>query len=95
MRYYEAELHRIRGELLLMQNNLNAGQPESCFQRAIEVRTNAERQILGVARDHELSPPARTTEPPRRSAYDAGGGVRLACRRVRYCEPKADKDSGL
>ena len=36
-RYYEAELHRMRGELLLMQNNLNAGQAESCFQRAIEV----------------------------------------------------------
>ena len=27
----------MRGELLLMQNNLNAGQAESCFQRAIEV----------------------------------------------------------
>ncbi|MBV8359969.1 MAG: hypothetical protein JO189_18835, partial [Deltaproteobacteria bacterium] len=37
VRYYEAELHRIRGELVLTQNDLNAGQAKSCFQRAIEI----------------------------------------------------------
>jgi predicted ATPase len=33
----EAELYRLKGELLLMQDELSAGQAESCFQRAIEV----------------------------------------------------------
>jgi class 3 adenylate cyclase/tetratricopeptide (TPR) repeat protein len=35
-RFSEAELHRVHGELLLMQDPSNAGQAESCFQRAIE-----------------------------------------------------------
>jgi predicted ATPase len=36
-RYYEAELHRVHGELLLLRNDLNAAQAESCFRQAIEV----------------------------------------------------------
>jgi predicted ATPase len=36
-RYYEAELHRIRGELLLMQSTPAEEQAESCFQKAIDV----------------------------------------------------------
>jgi predicted ATPase len=34
---YEAELYRLKGELLLMQDDLSAAQAESCFQRASEV----------------------------------------------------------
>ena len=36
-RYYEAELYRLKGELLLMQNAINVAQAESCFRQAIEV----------------------------------------------------------
>jgi class 3 adenylate cyclase/predicted ATPase len=36
-RYYQAELWRLRGELLLKQNDLNTAQSENCFKRAIEV----------------------------------------------------------
>jgi len=36
-RYYEPEIHRLKGELLLMQNNSNAGEAQRCFQRAIEI----------------------------------------------------------
>jgi predicted ATPase len=41
-RYYEAELYRLKGELLLMQGNVTEAeasfhQAESCFQHAIEV----------------------------------------------------------
>jgi tetratricopeptide (TPR) repeat protein len=36
-RCYEAELHRLKGELLLMQNAMNVAQAESCFQQAIEL----------------------------------------------------------
>ena len=35
-RYYEGELHRLRGELLLAQNSSNA-QAEECFRTAIDV----------------------------------------------------------
>jgi predicted ATPase len=36
-RLNEAEFHRVKGELLLAQDNLNAAQAESCFQRAVEI----------------------------------------------------------
>jgi predicted ATPase/class 3 adenylate cyclase len=36
-RYYEAETHRLKGELLLRQSDLNAAQAQSCFERAIEI----------------------------------------------------------
>jgi predicted ATPase len=36
-RVYEAEAHRLKGELLLKQNNSNAAEAQSCFQRAIEI----------------------------------------------------------
>jgi predicted ATPase len=35
-RYYEAELHRLKGELLLAQNSSNA-QAQECFRTAIDV----------------------------------------------------------
>jgi class 3 adenylate cyclase/predicted ATPase len=36
-RYYEAEMHRLQGELLLKQNDSNASEAQNCFQRAIEI----------------------------------------------------------
>ena len=35
--YYEAEMHRLKGELLLRQDNSNAAEAQNCFQRAIEI----------------------------------------------------------
>jgi predicted ATPase len=35
--FYETELFRLKGELLLMQSDSHAAQAESCFQSAIEV----------------------------------------------------------
>ena len=40
-RYYEAELHRIQGELLLQQSSAKAADTEACFHTAIEI---AQRQ---------------------------------------------------
>jgi len=39
-RTYEAELHRLKGELLLKQNNSSAAGAEHCFRRAVEVARN-------------------------------------------------------
>jgi predicted ATPase len=36
-RVAEAETHRLKGELLLKQNNSNAAEPQSCFEQAIEI----------------------------------------------------------
>ena len=36
-RYWEAELCRLQGELLLIQNPTNAAQAEKCFRRAIQI----------------------------------------------------------
>jgi predicted ATPase len=47
-RYCETETHRLRGELLLKHDELNAAQAQACFERAIEVARNQ------VARSWEL-----------------------------------------
>jgi predicted negative regulator of RcsB-dependent stress response len=36
-REHEAEIHRLKGELLLKQDDSNAAEAQICFQRAIEV----------------------------------------------------------
>jgi predicted ATPase len=36
-RHYEAEMHRLKGELLLRQGDANAEEAQSCFERAIEI----------------------------------------------------------
>jgi class 3 adenylate cyclase/predicted ATPase len=39
-REYETETHRLKGELLLKQDDSNAAEARSCFQRAIEIARN-------------------------------------------------------
>ena len=36
-RWWEAELHRLKGELLLAQSTENRAEAEACFHRALEV----------------------------------------------------------
>jgi predicted ATPase len=35
--YYEAEMYRLKGELLLTRDDLNSVEAQKCFQRAIEI----------------------------------------------------------
>jgi predicted ATPase len=37
IRFYEAEMHRLKGELLLKQDDSNGAEAQSCFERAIEI----------------------------------------------------------
>src|SRR5262249_53507522 len=39
-RWYEAELHRLKGELLLQQNAANQAEAESCFHQSIVIAQN-------------------------------------------------------
>jgi predicted ATPase len=57
-RFYESELYRLKGELLLKQNHSNAAPTQSCFERAIEV---ARKQS---AKSFELRATTRALTPP-------------------------------
>ena len=39
-RWCDAELHRLKGELLLQQNSANQAEAETCFQHAIRIDQN-------------------------------------------------------
>jgi class 3 adenylate cyclase/predicted ATPase len=41
-RWYEAELHRHKGELLLQQSADNQSEPETCFQKALDIARSQE-----------------------------------------------------
>jgi predicted ATPase len=40
IRQYEAELQRLKGQLLLKQDGTNTAEVQTCFQRAIEIARN-------------------------------------------------------
>jgi predicted ATPase len=37
IRHYETEIHRLKGDLLLRQNDSNHAEAQTCFERAIEI----------------------------------------------------------
>ncbi len=45
-RFYEAEIHRLKGELLLRQDHSKIAEAQSCFQRAIEIARNQSAKSL-------------------------------------------------
>jgi predicted ATPase len=46
IRQYEAETHRLRGELLLKQDHSNVAEVQPCFQRAVEIARNQSAKSL-------------------------------------------------
>jgi predicted ATPase len=45
-RYYEAEIHRLKGELLLKQDDSKSVEAQSCFQSAIDIARKQSAKIL-------------------------------------------------
>jgi predicted ATPase len=45
-RFYEAELYRLKGALLLQQNSVNQAEAESCFHQAISIAQNQQAKSL-------------------------------------------------
>ncbi len=45
-RAFEAEMHRLKGELLLKRGDSNAAEAQSCFERAIEIARNQSAKLL-------------------------------------------------
>ena len=69
-RYYEAELYRLRGELLLIQNATDVAKAENCFRQAIEVackqsarlwELRATTSLARLLAEHGSGDEARTT----------------------------------
>ena len=56
-RWFEAELHRLRGELLLTRPERDAVQAEGAFLRAVEVARTQEARLWGATRGHQPVPP--------------------------------------
>ena len=46
IRHYEAEMHRLKGELLLSQDHSKAKEAQNCFQGAIEIARNQSAKSL-------------------------------------------------
>jgi predicted ATPase len=46
IRHYEAEMHRLRGELLLKQDHSNVAEAQPCFQRAVGIARNQSAKSL-------------------------------------------------
>jgi predicted ATPase len=45
-RWWEAEVHRLQGELLLQRSLLDMGQAEACFQQALDVAHRQQARAL-------------------------------------------------
>jgi predicted ATPase len=54
-RWFEAELHRLRGEWLIAHRSGDQAEAETCFERALAVARRQSANV-GVARRHELCP---------------------------------------
>ncbi len=55
-RYYEAELHRLKGELLLIQDGTSSeSEVESCYQKALEVSRSLKAKSLELRAAMSLS----------------------------------------
>ena len=54
-RYWEAELHRRKGELLLMQQGKNVGEAEGCFRKALEISRSQQAKSLELRASMSLS----------------------------------------
>jgi predicted ATPase len=45
-RFWKAEIHRLKGELLLRQDHSNVVEAQGCFQRAVEIARNQSAKSL-------------------------------------------------
>ena len=81
--WWEAELYRLRGELLLLSADHEAA-AEACFHQALDIAPSPASQVAGTAGRHE--PGASVAAPGQacRSPPSAGADLRLVHRGLRY-----------
>src|SRR6516164_243078 len=54
-RHYEAEMHRLKGELLLKQDDSTAAEAQHCFERAVEIARRQSAKSLELRATMSLS----------------------------------------
>ena len=52
-RWYEPELYRLKGELLLQQSSDNQAEAETCFHHALDDRPQPTSQVLRITNCHQ------------------------------------------
>jgi predicted ATPase/DNA-binding winged helix-turn-helix (wHTH) protein len=62
LRFYEAETHRLKGELLSKQDGSNAAEAQSCFKRAIEIARIQSAKSLELRATMSLARLLRNTD---------------------------------
>ena len=62
-RHHEAEVHRLKGELLLAQRSIECRRCGEVFPRRDRNCAQAAREVMGAARDHESRTPANNAAP--------------------------------
>ena len=60
--WYEPEIHRLQGALLLQQSPDNHTEAHACFQHALEV-ARAQQAVAGTARRHQPRSPLAAAGP--------------------------------
>jgi predicted ATPase len=73
-RWCEAELHRLKGELLLQQSPDNQTEAESCFQKALDVSRNQQAKLWELRASTSLARLWRE-QGKRQEAYNLLGPV--------------------
>jgi predicted ATPase len=68
-RWYEAELHRLKGELLLQQSSSNQTEAESCFHQAIAIAQNQQAKSFELRTATSLAK-LWQQQGKRKEAYD-------------------------
>jgi predicted ATPase len=83
-REHEAQIHRLKGELLLRQTDSNAAEAQKCFERAIEIARKQSAKSFELRATVSLARLFRDTGPSRRGAHDACRHLRLVHRGLRH-----------
>jgi predicted ATPase len=81
-RWYEAEIYRLRGELVLQHAIAEPGEAEACFQQALTIARRQQATILGAAGGHEPESIVAAAGQVCRSSRAAGTYLRLVHRRL-------------
>jgi hypothetical protein len=75
-REHEAEIYRVKGELLLKQNDSNAAEADNCFRRAIEIAQSQSAKSHELRARMSLARLLKNARPALRSGLDAQSSAR-------------------
>jgi predicted ATPase len=81
-RWFAAELHRHKGQLLLRQGHSKAA--EELYRKALNIAAEQEAKLWELQRRREPRPAPPRPRPPRRSSRSPRAGLRLVHRGFRH-----------